>query len=188
MRGYDVFYLAVLALALAEVGIEMAVSRRNERRLRAEGYREIAPWVFAAMVPVYLLVYVAGPLERWSRSDRGAPWTLGIPLFVALVSAKLLKVWVVRTLRGNWTKKVFVKEGMPIRADGPFAWVRHPNYIAMVVEIAALGFLGATPITGAVVGMSFGSLLVARIVTEEAALGSVVGYRELMRAPVVPPR
>ncbi|MFN7971404.1 MAG: isoprenylcysteine carboxylmethyltransferase family protein [Acidobacteriota bacterium] len=181
-RTYDLVYLAVLAIALAEVAIELWVSRKNERRLRAEGYREVAPWVFRAMVPVYMLAFAAGPLERFGSPDRGAPWRLGIPLLGGLVMAKVLKIWVIRTLRGNWTKKVFVKEGMPIRTDGPFAWVRHPNYVAMVFEIAALGFLGGTPITGSVVSLSFGALLLARIATEESALRRATPYREMMAA------
>jgi methyltransferase len=157
MRAYDVVYLGALLAALASAGIELFVSRRNERRLRQEGFREVAPWVFRAMVPVYLLAFVAGPIERFGPPVREEPWLLLLPLVAALAAAKALKAWVIATLRGSWTKKVFVRAGMPIRTDGPFAFI-----------------------TGACIGSAFGLLLVARIWTEEQGLEGVGPYRELM--------
>lgn len=180
MRAFDAVYVAALGAALAEAGVELFISRRNERRLRREGFREVAPWVFRAMVPVYLTAFVAGPLERFGNPARTEPWPLLLGLVAALAAAKALKAWVIVTLRGAWTKKVFVRQGMPIRTDGPFAWMRHPNYLAMVLEIGALGFMGATPVAGTAVGVAFGVLLLLRISTEEQGLAAVAPYREIM--------
>ena len=57
---------------------------------------------------------------------------------VVFVVAKALKLWAIRSLGERWTFRVFVLPGSRLVTDGPYRWVRHPNYIAVVGELVGL--------------------------------------------------
>ena len=90
--------------------------------------------------------------------------------FVATASA--LRWWVMATLGWRWTTRVVAIPGLPLVTGGPFRWLRHPNYLAVAVEVAALPLaVGAwiTAIAGTLLNAVL--LLAVRIPCEEAALG-----------------
>ena len=60
-------------------------------------------------------------------------WALGI--FIAL---QLARVWVIATLGPYWTTRIITLEGAPLVRKGPYRFVRHPNYLVVAGEIAAL--------------------------------------------------
>jgi methyltransferase len=51
---------------------------------------------------------------------------------------QLGRLWVLRTLGPRWTTRIIVLPGAPLVAGGPFRFVRHPNYLVVIGEIAVL--------------------------------------------------
>lgn len=63
------------------------------------------------------------------------PWRiLGVAL---LVAAMTLSIWARRTLGDNWSASVTLKQDHGLVLDGPYRWVRHPIYSALLLAIAA---------------------------------------------------
>ena len=66
---------------------------------------------------------------------------------------------------------MLVPPDAPLVTSGPYARVRHPNYLAVFGEIAGIAMLVGAPLTGAISLTAFGGLVRKRIAVEEKALG-----------------
>jgi methyltransferase len=158
---------AGLVMLLVMLG-ELRQSRVNESALRARGASEPAVDVYRVMAWVYPLIFVAMACEgivRGPQSGRGI-----VAGLLILVLAKLLKFWAIATLGARWTFRVLIVRE-PLVAAGPYAFVRHPNYIAVIGEIVGFALLVDAPFTGVLSFVVFGELLRRRIAVEERALG-----------------
>ena len=143
-------------------------SRRNEVALRAGGAVEPPDDVYAWMRVVYPGMFLAMTLEGMRAPV--ACTTLvaaGIAVFLA---GKLLKWWAILSLGRLWTFHVLVLPGAPLVTTGPYRFLRHPNYLGLLGEIAGVALMMRAPITGIVSAFAFGGLLVARIRVEERML------------------
>src|SRR5262249_3304919 len=131
------FYPAFLLVAALEMLWESYISSRNSARLLQRGAIEIQPGVFPIMVLLYVLLF-AGSLIEFQVMHRvvSSNW---IVLFCGLfLLAKALKLWAVSSLGSFWTMKVLILPGSKTIKIGPYRWLRHPNYLAVLVEIAAI--------------------------------------------------
>jgi methyltransferase len=62
---------------------------------------------------------------------------------------------------------------MTLATDGPYLFLRHPNYLAVAVEMAALPLVHTAWITAIVFSLLNAAMLGLRIRVEEAALQEV---------------
>ena len=156
---------AVLVIMLAE----LTRSRRHERELRRLGAVEADRDVYRAMAFVYPLMFVVMAGEG-ALFGPAADWVLigGVTIFVA---AKLLKLWAIRALGLRWSYRVLVLPGTPLVTTGPYAYLRHPNYVAVFGEIAGFAMMVGAVWTGIGSLLLFGLLVRRRIAIEENALG-----------------
>lgn len=143
-------------------------SRRHERALRAVGAIAPADDVYAWMRVVYPGMFVAMTAEGVLAAPACSTLvTTGICVFLA---AKLLKWWAILSLGRFWSFHVLVLPGAPLVTGGPYRFVRHPNYVALMGEIAGVALMMRAPITGTLSAIVFGALLVARIRVEDRML------------------
>ena len=155
---------AVLLMMLAE----MQLSRYNERTLRANGAVEPPDDVYRTMAWVYPLLFVVMGLE-------GAAWgqTPGITTLVGVILlgvSKGLKFWAIAALGTRWTFRVLVPPGSALVTTGPYGFLRHPNYVAVMGELASMALIVGARVTGPVAMLLFGVLIRHRIRVEETAL------------------
>lgn len=168
-------YEAFLVVNAIEMIWESRISARNSAALAARGAKEIAPRILAIMIFLYILMYVGSFLEYTLMNRQIPGWWFGLFLFL-FAAAKLLKSWAVRSLGVFWTMKVLVVPGAAAVQTGPYRFIRHPNYIAVLLEIAATTLLGKAFLTAAVVLALFSAVLYFRIRSEEAALAQYTDY------------
>lgn len=130
---------AFLVVIVAERLGELALSARNARILRARGAVEAAPGHFLVFVVLHALFPLALLAEvRWLGARPGPLW----PLWLALVAAaQALRFWCVRALGDRWNARIWVTPGEPLVTRGPYRWMRHPNYLAVSVELPAAALL-----------------------------------------------
>jgi methyltransferase len=168
-------FTALVALVAAQRLWEVRRSRRHERALRRAGAVEHArgqmPWM-KALHGAWLL---AGLAEVWLL-DR-APWLpLSILALVAFVGGQALRLAAMRALGERWTVRVLVLPGQPPVTGGIFRYLRHPNYLGVAIEVAALPLVGGAWITAVVFSLANALLLFCRVVAEERALKSASDY------------
>jgi methyltransferase len=165
--------MSTTLLALLAFGPMLAESVRssaNERALRAGGAVEPAGDVYAAMRIVYPACFLAMMAE--SVITPRATAAMSIAGLIVFSAAKLLKYWAVAVLGARWTFRVLVPPGSRRTVAGPYRFVRHPNYLAVVGELGGFALLAGAFWTGAASLLTFGALLRARILVEDRALGS----------------
>ena len=160
----SVSLLAVLSIML----VELRLSMRNEQRLRDGGAIEPPRDVYATMRWAYPGAFVAMAVEgAIFGSAPGVSTLVGAALMGA---SKALKFWAIASLGPRWTFRVLVVPGAPLVAHGPYAVVRHPNYIAVIGELVSMALLVNARVTGPAATLLFGLLLERRIRIENGAL------------------
>jgi methyltransferase len=164
-------YLFLLA---AERAVEQVVSTRNARRLLAAGGQEAGQGHYPAMVAfhsLFLLAAFAEPLLWPPAWVGGWPTGLSVAALLAALLAQALRWWAVASLGGRWTTRVIVVPGAPPVTGGPYRYLRHPNYLAVVVELLAVPLIGGALVTALLATAGNALLLAVRIPAEERALG-----------------
>jgi len=158
-----------VAVLLIQRGAELALSARNSGRLRARGAREFGARHYSLLVAVHALFPVALVAEVIGLGARPSGlW----PLWLALwLGAQGLRYWAVRTLGDRWSTRIWVLPGEALVRSGPYRFLRHPNYVAVVVELMCAALLfGAWRTALGISALNFWALAV-RIRAEERALG-----------------
>jgi methyltransferase len=159
-----VVLLAVLVMMLAELWL----SQSNERILMANGGVYARDLQFAVMRLAYPAVFVAMAAEgAYVGVEPGPIIFAGVSLMFA---AKALKFWAISSLGTRWTFKVIVLPGLPLVTTGPYRWMSHPNYLAVVGELMAMALMTHAQITGPLGTLVFGWLMWRRIAAEEQAM------------------
>ena len=87
--------------------------------------------------------------------------------------AKALKIWAISSLGTRWSYRVLVVPGERLVTAGPYRFIAHPNYLAVVGEIASVAAIVWAPATGVLATIGFGWLMIARIRIEDRALGRI---------------
>lgn len=163
-------YLAFLVLLAAERGFELWLSRKNARTALASGAVERGRGHYPAMVMLHALFLIACAAEVVWLHRTPLGWLSALALAVA-VAAQGLRYWAVATLKGRWTTRVIVWPDSPVITSGPYRWVRHPNYLAVALELLAVPLVGGAYVTAVVFSAANVWLLSVRIPLEERALG-----------------
>lgn len=173
-------YALLVVLVAGERLAELAISRRNERRLRARGAVEAGAGHFPAMVVLHALWLPACPLEVWLL-DRPFLPPLAAAAGLALALTMALRYWVIATLGDRWCTRVLVPPGEPRITGGPYRFLRHPNYLAVAVEVFALPLIHTAWLTAAVLGGLNLAVLAVRIRAEDRALAAGAAARALRK-------
>jgi len=155
---------AVLLLML----IELQLSLFNEKSLRANGAVEPPDDVIGWMRMAYPGAFVLIGIEAALGVPLSRNWVVGGLLLFGW--AKALKFWAMAHLGPRWTFRVLVLPGAPLVATGPYRFLRHPNYVAVIGEIVAVAVALQAPVAGVVATLGFGWLIWRRIGVEERAL------------------
>lgn len=160
---------ALTAAVAVERLAELATSRRNRRWAMAHGGVEYGAGHYPAMVGLHVGLLGGSVAEtlvcRPPFSSR-----LGWTMLGLVGGAQALRWWCIASLGQRWNTRVIVIPGMPPVARGPYRWLRHPNYVAVVVEGAALPMVHTAWRTALGFACVNGVLLARRIRVENAAL------------------
>lgn len=162
---------ALLALVALERGAELLVSARNARRALAGGGVELGRGHYRPMVAFHALFLAACAAEPWLL-PRPWPRTATIAAAAAVVAAQGLRWWAIASLGPRWSTRIVVLPGAPPVVSGPYRLLRHPNYLAVVIELAALPLALGAVYTAALATLGNAALLAVRIPAEERALGA----------------
>ena len=170
----QLFYLGLILLVAFQRLTELRLSRRNERLARAAGAVEFGAGHYPVMVAIHTLFLVSCVAEVLLLDRPFAPRAGGAMLLL-LGLATALRYWAISSLGERWTTRVLVRPGAALVRTGPYRFLRHPNYLAVVLEIAALPLVHGAWLTAAVFSIANAALLTVRIRTEAAALESHAG-------------
>jgi methyltransferase len=179
--SFQVFCLLVAAVAVQRL-LELLWSKRNERRLLLRGGREHAQGQMKWMTLLHCSWLIAMPLEvlLLERTASAALSAGALALFLCGQGLRYAAVW---SLGDRWCVRVLTVPGERVRIGGIYRWLRHPNYLGVAFEVAALPLVHGAWLTALVGSAANGALLAVRIAAEQHALMSDQDYAEAFGQP-----
>ena len=166
------FFTAVVLVVGLERLAELVISNRNAAWSLQRGGRETGRRHYAVMVVLHTGLLVGMLVEAWVRRPHvGA--LLASSMLLLAVASQALRWWCIRTLGVRWNTRVIVVPDLPLVRSGPYRFLSHPNYVAVVVEGFALPLVHAAWITALVFTVANALLLTVRLRVESFALSTV---------------
>jgi methyltransferase len=172
----ETWFVVLIALVGLERLAELVVSQRNTAWSLARGGREHGAGHYPFMVVLHTGL-LAGALVEVLLADRPFVPVLAWTMLALVVLAQALRWWCITTLGKRWSTRVVVVPGLPLVTGGPYRWLRHPNYVAVVVEGFALPLVHSAWLTALVFTLANAALLRIRIGVEDAALAAAPSER-----------
>jgi methyltransferase len=166
-----VLFTIFVALVGVERIVELVVSVRNAARSLGRGGIEYGRAHYPWMVLLHTGLLVGAVAEVWLRRPAFVP-ELGWPMALVVLAAQGLRWWCIATLGTQWNTRVIVVPGLSLVRRGPYRWISHPNYVAVVAEGVALPLVHSAWITCVAFTALNGWLLTVRIRVENDALSS----------------
>jgi methyltransferase len=163
-------YLGFLVLIAVERFVELAISRANVRGALARGGYEVGRGHYRVMVLLHTSFLFSCGLEVLLYK-RPFLAVLGFPALSLALFAQALRYAAILTLGERWNVRIVVWPFAAPVTKGPYRLVRHPNYLAVVIEILFVPLVHSAFVTAAVFSLCNACLLVVRIRQEERALG-----------------
>jgi methyltransferase len=153
--------------------VELLLSRRNERLLRARGAVERGRGHHPLIVALHALWLLSTLVEGILRGpELPALWPVPLALFLLV---QPLRYWAIFTLGGYWNTRILVVPGTKLVRRGPYRYLKHPNYVVVAVEILTFPLIFGAWITALVFSILNAALLYVRIREENRALAELAG-------------
>ncbi|MEB3032583.1 isoprenylcysteine carboxyl methyltransferase family protein [[Mycobacterium] nativiensis] len=163
------YYLLILAVGVERLA-ELAVANRNARWAFANGGREFGHNHYPVMVSIHAALLLNCVTEVWLLHRPFIP-LLGWPMLALALLSQGLRWWCIATLGKRWNTLVIVMPQTPLVRSGPYRWLHHPNYVAVVVEGFALPLVHTAWLTAIGFTLANAAVLRVRLRVENAALG-----------------
>ena len=164
MLGWPIWALAVLAYLVVQRLGELIYARANTKRLLAEGGTEHG----AGHYPLFILLHggwLIAILLLAKPAASPAPALLAIFLL-----SQALRFWTLASIGRWWTTRIISAPHFPRIKRGPYRFLRHPNYLVVVIEIAVVPLLLGAMWVALVFSLLNAMLLWWRIKVEAAVL------------------
>lgn len=164
MNAFWIFLLFVILQRIAE----LAIAKRNEKIVRAKGAIEFDSKGYKVLVAMHVAFFISLVLEKvFLERGLNSLWIFFVTLFVL---AQFLRYWAISSLGVYWNTRVLVIPNSKLVCSGPYKYLRHPNYIAVITEIAVIPLIFSCYITAGVFSAINLILLRRRVKIEEEAL------------------
>ena len=178
-------FLAILAALVSERIFELWLSNRNARLAFARGGIELGRSQYRIIVAFHTL-FIAACAFGAMRNAPAFPDTLSMAALAGEIAAQTLRFWSVATLGQNWNTRVIVIPHEEPVTTGPYRYIRHPNYVAVALEIVCVPLIRGLVILAAAFSIANALLLASRIRLEERAMGEAYASTFASRPRFIP--
>ena len=166
-----VLYLGLVFAGVLERVAELVVSQRHLRWALARGGVEFGRGHYPPMVALQVGLGV-GCVAEVFLLDRPFVPVLGWSMLAVVLASQALRWWCIATLGPRWNTRVVIVPGLPLVKAGPYRWLRHPNYVAVVAEGIAFPLVHSAWLTALCFTLLNAMVLTVRIRCEDRALAT----------------
>lgn len=171
--------IGLLGVLLTQRIGELVIAQRHTRWAIRQGGYEVGQQHYPLLVGVHLLFFVGLMVETWWLDSSPPSWWL-VPLLLFL-AVQCLRIWCMHTLGHYWNTRIMIIPSHTPVVQGPYRFLRHPNYLVVVAELLTVPLiLGAYGTAVVVSALNLWILLSIRIPVEEQALENETDYKNQM--------
>lgn len=152
------FFLLFISFVILQRLAELLIAKRNAKKMFSLGAVEFDETGYKVIVQMHVLFFLTMFTEYYYLG-RGlnSYWLLLLALFIL---AQFLRYWSIISLGSSWNTRIIILEGSRLIKKGPYRFMSHPNYTAVVTEIAVIPLIFSCYITAII--FSFLNLLILR--------------------------
>jgi len=168
-----IFFWIFFAFLISQRVLELFLAKRNEQIVKSKGALEFDRDGYKYIVAMHVAFFISLALEKFSlQRELNKFWVLFLFIFFI---AQTLRYWAISSLGVYWNTKVLVVPNFHIITKGPYKYLKHPNYIAVIIEIAVIPSIYSCYLTSILFSIINFILVRRRIEIEENALGNISG-------------
>lgn len=172
------FFYAVFTFLIVQRLTELAVARRNREWMMRRGGQEAGANHYPLMVAMHIGFFVSLWVETaWRGYSRSSAWMV---LLLLLAAVQFLRYWALMALGRYWNTRIIFVPGDKIVRKGPYRFLRHPNYLVVMIEIALIPLLFHAYLTSFAFSFLNAWMMRYRIRIEEEALRMNTTYSQDM--------
>lgn len=160
-----VFIIFISFLILLRIG-ELMLARWNEKWLLQHGATEYGQAHYPIIVALHTLFFISLAVEYSLSGTASYSRFLLVLYFIVLA----LKVWTIASLGKFWNTKIYRVSQFPLVKKGPYKFLKHPNYIIVIAEIAIIPLIFHLYYTAVIFTVLNALMLSVRIKEENRAL------------------
>ncbi|MFC0469268.1 isoprenylcysteine carboxyl methyltransferase family protein [Halalkalibacter kiskunsagensis] len=171
-------YIFITLVILQRI-VEVMIANRNAEWIKRQGGYEAGRGHYKFLVALHALFFVSLLIEVTVVDSRFVFWAVA-PLFLFLL-AQICRVWALTALGRFWNTRIMILPGAQVVAKGPYRYLRHPNYVIVVTELACLPLIFQAYWTAILFTILNALVLSIRIKVEEQALEDATNYQEVFK-------
>lgn len=165
------FYFVIGFVVLQRLA-ELVIAKRNEKKSLAAGGVEYDRKGYAGIVIMHTMFFISlGAEYFYFEHSLNEFWIIFLILFIA---AQGLRYWAIISLGSMWNTRIIIIPGRRLVRSGPYKFLKHPNYIAVITELAVIPLMFSCFYTAVIFSVVNLLLLKRRIEIEEDALKKLV--------------
>lgn len=166
-----IFFWTFIALLVSQRFLELLLAKRNEQIVKSKGALEFDRDGYKYIVVTHVAFLMSLVLEKFSlQRELNKFWVVFLLIFLI---AQILRYWAILSLGVYWNTKVLVVPGSQRVSTGPYKYLKHPNYIAVILEIAVIPLIFSCYLTSILFSIVNLILIRRRIEIEENALDNI---------------
>jgi len=175
-------FTVLFAYSVGERIGELFLSRRNRALMASRGFAQREPLTSLGFMTAMHTAWLLSTLAESSLLPTQLPAWISLTAAAIFCATQLLRFWTLRTLGTHWNVSVMTDSSSApaFVSDGPYRFIRHPNYLVVVLEIFSLPLVGGAIFSSLIFSALNAGVLFFRIRLEEQHLRNVPGYWSVM--------
>lgn len=165
----------VLAVILQRM-LEVKTSDRHRAKILQQGGREYGDNLLGAVKVMQVSWWVAMIAEVWYFNRPFIPVLAAVAL-IATIAGQVFRYLSMQALQWRWTLPIMTIPRMPVVTSGVYRYLRHPNWLGVILEIAFLPLIHSAYLTAIAFSLANAWLISKRIKAEEGALSENTNYQ-----------
>jgi len=171
-----ILFWIFLIFVVSQRVLELIVAKKNKEWILSKGGYEVGASHYKYFVLLHSFFFISLTIEVIFFTGGVAEWWV-IPLTI-FVCTQGIRIWCLRSLGRFWNTRIMILPGANIVEKGPYRWLRHPNYVIVMVEFLVIPLLFKAYITMVLFSVLNMIILSIRISYEEKALIEATNYSE----------
>lgn len=156
------YFILFISFLILQRLSELWIARRNEKWLLSQGAIQYGQSHYPFMIVLHTLFILSLIVEYLAKGGTQVSWVF-LVLFLAIL---VFKYWTLSSLGKYWNTKIYRIPGVYPLKRGPYKFLKHPNYMEVVCEIAFIPLIFHLYYTAIIFTVLNGIMLTIRIQVE----------------------